>query len=93
MNAFLNSIDSLNAQRIDRKRLARLSFRRKPSMDYSSDNALYIARHYVCIGLANYQVAGAKQESRVALHHNNLSRAIFYTQIALFIGRIQRAAA
>ena len=94
MDALLShSVDHLSAQRIDRKRLARLPFHRKPSMDYSSAAALFHANAYVLGGIDKYELDLSKQQARVALYNKNLPRAIYHTQLALFITRIRKVKA
>ena len=53
-------------------------------------NPLHQARLYINRGLSNYGYDTAKHLSRVNLAIKNVDKAIYWTQVALFIHRIGR---
>ena len=72
------------------KRLARLNAQRHSSPDYSSATALLLASVAVADKKVEFHIAGYKNRAFFALHCGELAQAIFYTQIVLYMKRIQR---
>ena len=72
------------------KRLARLNAQRHSSPDYSSATALLLASAAVADKKVEFHIAGYKNRAFFALHCGELAQAIFYTQIVLYMKRIQR---
>ena len=72
------------------KRLARLQSQRHSSPDYSSATALLLASVAVADKKVAFHIAGYKNRAFFALHCGELAQAIFYTQIVLYMKRIQK---